>query len=321
MPTSPNFGFLSIHDSQLVRLGALAEKYFADDPNTCLIKLRQFGEVLAQLVAANVGLYTSSDEKQIDLLRRLSDRGVIKGDVERLFHELRKAGNEATHSLSGSQRVALSGLKYARFLGIWFHRVFGGNRTFDLGAFVPPPDPVVETEALRTELAQLRAEFQATQSEAQAAQVALAQEAQRRLSAEELAREAGAQQQELLDRLSQVQATAASTPQDTIQQTIVQAQVTERGMVLDERETRRLIDAQLRAAGWEGGFGGTDLSTRSQTTKGAKSGDRRVSHSERTSRLRLVCRATGCCCRGSQATEQRCGKWSDRPGQAIQPGL
>jgi len=78
MPTSPNFGFLSIHDSQLV--------------------------------AANVGLYTSSDEKQIDLLRRLSDRGVLKGEADRLFHELRKLGNDATHGLAGNQRTALSGL-------------------------------------------------------------------------------------------------------------------------------------------------------------------------------------------------------------------
>ena len=48
---SANFDFLGTHDEQLVRLGALAERYFKDDPNTCLIKLRQFGEVLAQVPA------------------------------------------------------------------------------------------------------------------------------------------------------------------------------------------------------------------------------------------------------------------------------
>ncbi|NJO30157.1 MAG: hypothetical protein HC874_23470, partial [Richelia sp. SL_2_1] len=68
-PASPNFGFLASHDSQLARLGTLAERYFADDPNTCLIKLRQFGELLAQLVAASVGMYVY-DERQVDLLRR-----------------------------------------------------------------------------------------------------------------------------------------------------------------------------------------------------------------------------------------------------------
>jgi type I restriction enzyme R subunit len=52
-----NFAYLQIHDDQLVRLGMLAEKYFPDDPNTCLLKLRQFAELLAQLLAERVGLY------------------------------------------------------------------------------------------------------------------------------------------------------------------------------------------------------------------------------------------------------------------------
>lgn len=56
MPESLNFSFLAVHNIQLVRLATLAERYFADDPNTCLIKLRQFGELLAQLAAANIGL-------------------------------------------------------------------------------------------------------------------------------------------------------------------------------------------------------------------------------------------------------------------------
>jgi type I restriction enzyme R subunit len=56
--TSANFGFLVAHDRLLEHLGGLAERYFADDPSTCLIKLRQFGEVLAQCTAACVGLYT-----------------------------------------------------------------------------------------------------------------------------------------------------------------------------------------------------------------------------------------------------------------------
>ena len=49
---SRNFAFLAVHDPQLVRLGALAERYFADDPSTSLIKLRQFGEVLAHAICA-----------------------------------------------------------------------------------------------------------------------------------------------------------------------------------------------------------------------------------------------------------------------------
>ncbi len=86
----------------------MAERYFADVPNTCLIKLRQFWEILAQLTAANVGLYVSPDESQVGRLRRLRERGVLKGDVDRLFHELRKMGNAATHALAGDKWSALS---------------------------------------------------------------------------------------------------------------------------------------------------------------------------------------------------------------------
>lgn len=251
MAASLNFSFLAVHDPQLVRLGALAERYFTDDPNTCLIKLRQYGELLAQLTAAQIGLYTSPDEKQVDLLRRLRDRGVLKGDVDRLFHELRKMGNEATHSFAGSQRTALSGLKYARFLGIWFHKVFTGDRTFDPGPFIPPPDPQQETQSLKDELERLRQAAQESLSTAEFAKAQALLEEQRRIAAEELVAEAEAQKQTVLQHLAQLQETARTQSEQTIQQTVTQAQAVEGELVLDERETRRLIDAQLRAAGWE----------------------------------------------------------------------
>ena len=249
MLVSLNFAFLEIHNSQLVRLGALAERYFATDPNTCLIKLRQFGELLAQLAAAKVGLYESADERQIDLLRRLRDRSLLKGDVDRLFHELRMAGNEATHGLAGSQRQALSCLRYARELAIWFHKAFTQESDFDPVPFIPPPDPAVETLELKAELERLREKVREALSAAEAAQALADAEAQRRLGAEELAQEVAAKNHELLENLAQIQAVAASQPQPVIQATIAQAQNTL--VDLDERETRRLIDAQLRAAGWE----------------------------------------------------------------------
>ncbi len=54
---SANFGFLRIYDLQLVRLRALAERYFRDDPSTCLIKLRQFGELYAGWLANTRNLH------------------------------------------------------------------------------------------------------------------------------------------------------------------------------------------------------------------------------------------------------------------------
>ncbi len=126
MQVSKNFAFLKAYSLELVRLGTQAEHYFANDPNTCLIKLRQFGEQLAQLVAAKVGLYEDPDESQFELLRRLNQRGAITGQTDQLFHEIRRVGNRATHGSYGEHGAALSHLKYARLLGVWFHRSYGG---------------------------------------------------------------------------------------------------------------------------------------------------------------------------------------------------
>ena len=52
-PTS-NFGFLAEHDPLFVEIAESAERAFAGDPNTTLIKLRQLGEALAQHLAARV---------------------------------------------------------------------------------------------------------------------------------------------------------------------------------------------------------------------------------------------------------------------------
>lgn len=65
-----NFAFLENHEPLLARLGFQAERQYAEDPVTTLIKLRQFGEVLAQRVGARFGVYGSPQEKQADLLGR-----------------------------------------------------------------------------------------------------------------------------------------------------------------------------------------------------------------------------------------------------------
>ena len=121
---SSNFTFLAAHDLQLVRLGTLAERYFKDDPGTSLIKLRQFGEALAQLTAASAGLFTSTEETHADLLRRLKIASVVPRETGDLFHQLRVSGNRATHENAGDHAEALTSLKIARQLGVWFHRTF-----------------------------------------------------------------------------------------------------------------------------------------------------------------------------------------------------
>ena len=76
-PTS-NFAFLSAHDGHLVKLGALAERYFRDDPVTSIFKLRQFAELLSKTIAAHHALLDEGETLE-ETLRRLSYERIIPG--------------------------------------------------------------------------------------------------------------------------------------------------------------------------------------------------------------------------------------------------
>jgi len=172
-PTSSNFGFLAKRYPQLERLGALGERYFSDDPIVSLITVRQFGEGLAQLVAARSGLFTDPNEPQADLLRRLRVDGNYPRNVLDLFHQLRIDGNAAAHRREGDHAKALTCLKMARQLGIWFYRTFDDAR-FKAGPFQPPRPPIDATAELSAELGRLRVERDAALSEAERAKAAAA---------------------------------------------------------------------------------------------------------------------------------------------------
>ncbi len=62
---------LTPDNQNLVTLGGLAERYFRDDPPTSLMKLRQFAELLSNLVAAYHAMYLGERETFEDTLRRL----------------------------------------------------------------------------------------------------------------------------------------------------------------------------------------------------------------------------------------------------------
>jgi type I restriction enzyme, R subunit len=262
---SANFGFLKADSPQLVRLGALAEHYFQDDPNTCLIKLRQFGELLAQTTAANAGLLASPEEPQADLLRRLKLERILPGETGDLFHQLRIVGNRATHHQGGTHAEALASLKIARQLAIWFYRTFKKDPKFSPGPFTPPPDPAAASQGIHEELARLRKVVEEAQSEVTRARLTAEQEQRTRLKAEEqaardradreiwekLAQEAESARSATNQQLATQQAAAAAAPPAQSAAIVVQAEQAATALEIDEQATRALIDQQLRNRGWE----------------------------------------------------------------------
>ena len=251
-----NFSHLKAHDEQLVRLGLLAERYFPGDPNTSLLKLRQLSELLAQLIATHIGLYASPEEKQVDLVRRLQDQGIVPREVGMLFTAVRKAGNDASHRLSGDHRTALHALRLTWQLSVWFHRTFK-DPNFNSGPFLPPARPVDESGELKSELDQLRAELDqyraAHRGTAQALDETKAQVRQteeERAFWEQMAAESEAAKQELAKHLEALQAQAAAQPAQALANFVQAANTAAAVIQISEADTRKLIDEQLASAGW-----------------------------------------------------------------------
>ena len=261
---SVNFQFLGQYDAQLVRLGALAESYFRPDPNTCLIKLRQFAELLAQQFASRVGLFTTADEPFADLLRRLKVNDSLPREAGDLFHQLRITGNQAAHAHRDDHSGALNGLKMARQLAIWFHSSVSGNANFKPGPFVPPSPPADASTELRDEIQRLKSDLLASQSAAERARTEAAEHARERGTAEEIARrEAGeraiwqqlAQEAEankiaMAEELARLQVAAKAGPPIALATLQDQADAAAQEIDLDEAATRAIIDQQLRNRGW-----------------------------------------------------------------------
>lgn len=252
-----NFDALKAYEPELWRLGALAERYFTEDPNTSLLKLRQFSEILAQSLAARIGLLTLSGETQYDLIRRLSNEGAVPREIKQVFDQIRVNGNAANHALEGNHAGALSTLKLCWQLALWFHRTFK-DAGYKSGPFVPPQAPVQETVELQAELARLReavGSFQAQSAQVSAelhsAKTELSSLSEERAIWEQLAIDSDRAKAQLTEQLASLQAAAAIAPTAQYKMFLQSGAAAATQVQLDEAETRRIIDAQLRQAGWE----------------------------------------------------------------------
>lgn len=264
-----NFSFLQEHDPVFFKLASMAEQVFASDPNTTLIKLRQFAEALAQDLAGRAGILHDQRTTQADLIYQLARELRLDRRIQELFHVLRVEGNKATHGFTTQHREAMDGLKVARDLAVWYHRAFGRNTAdFKAGAFVPPKDPAAPLRDVQAEVHRLKAELdtarqQHDQSQALAelksSEAKLNAELAEAMDVEARAQSALAVQREQeLHRLRQdFEHRIASLQQpDTARQAATQqvADATQQAsntFDLSEDLTRILIDQQLREAGWE----------------------------------------------------------------------
>jgi len=219
--------------------------------------------VLARKVAERYGVHSAPQDNQAELLTLLRGLGLNR-EVLDLFHGLRRAGNAAAHEMLGDARTALQQLRMARALGQWYVRLVA-DRNFEAPAFVPPPDPREASEALCSELVRLREELVEIRAESSDLQERALAEAARRADAEALAARqaeeaafwqstAEQREQELTSELLALQATLpglSGQPDEAPPLEVDTEALATTPLNLSEADTRRLIDQQLREAGWE----------------------------------------------------------------------
>ncbi|NWK79558.1 type I restriction-modification system endonuclease [Aquitalea sp. LB_tupeE] len=262
-----NFDFLAEHSSLFVELAVAAERVFASDPNTTLIKLRQLGEAMAQDLAVRNGVPFDDQTNQIDLLQKLKRELNLDAQVLSLFHTLRIEGNRATHQFHTRHKDAMDGLRVARALAIWFHQSFSkAGLSFKPGPFTPPADPSLQLRELQEQIEQLKATLSDSRQVQESNQELVSLLEQEREQYEVLAKqmeveahtyEALAREHEArlvsmrTDFEQQLAALQARLDQSTSQQNRKKTAAAGKHIYLDEALTRIIIDQQLIAAGWE----------------------------------------------------------------------
>jgi type I restriction enzyme R subunit len=297
-PTSANFTFLKPHGQQLYRLAVLSEGYFRAAPNTTLMKLRQFAELLAQEVAARSGVLSAPEASFSDVLSQLKRSRRTPRQILDFFHLLRVKGNDAVHGDLDDFGAALTGLKVARELAFWYVRSYGGQPDLKPAPFLPPPAPEDPTAALKQELERLRAEADAHRSAAEIAQARaearagenletgqrLRREAEEKQVWRQLAEEVEASSAEVRAKLESLQQRAAEQPAVEVRALEEAVDVAANLINLDKAATRELIDQQLHDAEWEVDTKTLRHARGRAADQGAQPGYRRMAHRQRLGR-------------------------------------
>ena len=218
-----NFEFLKdIEPLLLYRIAYLAETYLYTDPNGCLMKLRQFAEVMVNEVFQIEHIALPYDNNQANRISVLKREGIIEHQLGSILNQLRQRGNEAVHAGFDSVTSAKTNLQMAYHLAQWYALSYGegtGGHTF-----VMPKEEDIPS------VADLQAE-----KEAQEQQIKTLTEQLIELQKQQSYWEA-AQTKEFIN-----------AQKERARRTLQYA----KDLQLSEAETRKLIDAQLCEAGWQ----------------------------------------------------------------------
>lgn len=259
-----NFSFLKGTNDFLFAIARAAENNYPDDPNTTLVKLRMFGEATAKHLAKLLDM--EIPENQHDLLCELGKIPFVDDAILQVFHKLRRIGNQAVHEYHNDLQDAEMCLRLAFRLAVWYYRLVTKQYDFAVPVFTLPEsrNPQIYSQEILSLKAELLAarqaqtqtdeEFQAQQAKLTALNGYISVLESKQEETEEQAKERIAALEAELKQ-QQIETDKALAQKTDAQRKAYKKQlvneVAARRLDIDEAETRFLIDAQLRKAGWE----------------------------------------------------------------------
>jgi len=141
-----NFSFLEEKWPLLVSLGSMAEKYLYTDSNSCLIKLGLFAESIVRLMFTLDKIPEPlEDNTQANRIRILKREGLIPKDIDDILYSIRISRNDAVHDGYESIDQAKILLEFTYKLGIWFMQTYG-DWDYEPIEFVMPEDTSRDTD-------------------------------------------------------------------------------------------------------------------------------------------------------------------------------
>lgn len=262
---SSNFYFLDEINPLLFQLAKNAELAFVRDPNTSLIKVRQLGEAITKFIVEFYDLQKPERANQLDMINLIDREIGLDRNIKNLLHVIRQLGNSANHEFSTDHRDAMTGLKAAHTISIWFYEAFKRSDSKIVSkAFVAPKDPSEKYNLLLQEKENLERKLAASRDDVNVEErLAVATAAlEKEYSILKQDMDAKVKEAEEMvnlfedevkalegyeNRFNALKTSIAKSNYSTIAKKIGQLD----DELLTEEMTRVIIDSQLRCAGWE----------------------------------------------------------------------
>ncbi|MEF9934737.1 MAG: type I restriction-modification system endonuclease [Clostridium sp.] len=135
-----NFNFLEEKWPLLASIGSAAEKYIYTDSNSCFIKLGLFSESIVRLMFKLDNIEEpQEDNKHANRIKILKREGLIPKEIDNILYALRISRNKAAHDVYESIEQAKILVEFAYKLGVWFMQTYG-NWNYEPENFIIPED-------------------------------------------------------------------------------------------------------------------------------------------------------------------------------------